>query len=122
MTEAILYVVAKYPQVQHVAPEVDPPGVHEHRGENGEKAGYRVGEETSGNEGPAHDERIAAAHLDQEKDDIKRDQGIGDHRESPAGGIIVTDWKHEALLIERNVSVRRAEDEPKLRSLTLDYQ
>ena len=51
--------------------------------------------ETGRNEGPLTNERIAAVELDEEEEDIERDQHDGDDGHRPASGIVVTYRKHE---------------------------
>jgi hypothetical protein len=55
--------------------------------------------ETARNENPAPYKGVAAAHLDEEKQDVQRDQRKGDQRDGPARAVVITDWKHEIYLL-----------------------
>ena len=96
MPEAVLDIVAEYPQEQHVAEQMHPAAMHEHRREHGGGIGGRVSENCR-DERPFDDEGIALGKLQEKNQHIEADQHEGD-----AGGraplpIVVADRKHEAL-------------------------
>src|SRR5262245_59664544 len=93
-SEIVLDVVAEDPEVEHVATEVQPTGVHEHGGEDGGDGAGRVLREAPRYEGPLVDERVAAAQLDEEKQDVERNQPIGHDGQRPAALVVIADRKH----------------------------
>jgi hypothetical protein len=90
--ETVFHIVAKDPQVKHVAPQVDPPGVHEHGSEEGQEITAGIGKEAARYESPLANERVTAAQLYKEEQDVQSDQGIRDQRKSSARAVIITDW------------------------------
>jgi hypothetical protein len=111
--ETILDIVPKDPQVEHVATQVEPPGMHEHGGEQRQKIGAGIGEETAGHERPLLDERVAAREFHEEKERIQDDQGIGDNRNRSASAIVIPNWQHVILsaslaLLARTCALIRA--------------
>ena len=42
MSQPVLDIIAEYPEVEHVAPDMQQPAVHEHRGKYGEHRRYRL--------------------------------------------------------------------------------
>ena len=44
MPETVFYIVAEYPQVKHVASEVNSPGVHEHGAEERQEITSGIGQ------------------------------------------------------------------------------
>jgi hypothetical protein len=56
MPKTIFDVVSKDPQVKHVTSQVEPPGMHEHGSEEGQKFTPGIGKEASGDKCPLHDE------------------------------------------------------------------
>jgi hypothetical protein len=78
---------------------MNPPGVHEHGTEERQEITSGIGQEAGRHEGPLHNKRVTATQLYQEEEHIQGDQGIRDHRNGPARGIIITDWEHEIFLL-----------------------
>ena len=95
--EPVLDVVAEDPEVEHVAAEVHPAGVHEHRREDRRHICGGVSQEPGWHERPLPDERIAAAELDDEEQHVKGDQGVGDDRETPFAAVVVANGQHRTL-------------------------
>jgi hypothetical protein len=60
VAELVFDIVPKDPQKQHIAAEVQPATMHEHRRENGDGIGLRMGGKSGRNESPMVDEPIAA--------------------------------------------------------------
>ena len=73
MPKPVFHVVAEDPQIKQVAAQVNPPGMHEHGREERHKISAGIGQKAAGDKGPLHDERIAAAQLYEEKQDIQGD-------------------------------------------------
>ena len=72
--ELVLDVVAEDPQIEHVAAEMQPAAVHEHGGEDGGHVAGWVLAEPGRNERPLANEGIAAVQLDEEEENVERDQ------------------------------------------------
>jgi hypothetical protein len=78
MPETVFHIVAEDPQVKHVAPEVNPPGVHEHGTEERQEITAGIGKEAPRHESPLSNKRVTTTQLYQEKQDVHSDQGIRD--------------------------------------------
>jgi hypothetical protein len=92
--ETVFHIVTEDPQVQHVASQVKPPGMHEHGREDRQTIAEGIRKEAAGNEGPRLNKSVTAALLDKEEQDVQSDQGIRDQRNSSASGIVIADWEH----------------------------
>jgi hypothetical protein len=92
--KTVFHIVAKDPQVKHVASQVKPPGMHEHGGKERQKISNGIGQEAAGDEGPLYHKSITATKLYDEKQDVQGDQGIRDQRKCPARAIVITDGEH----------------------------
>src|SRR5207237_6664574 len=105
--EGVLDVVAEDPEVEHVAAEVQPAGVQEHRGQQGDVDGQpdlRVGVDAAGDlarhRAPLHDEALellfGQGHLVQESRHVDGDHRIVAVGKAPALSGVVTDGEHRA--------------------------
>ena len=92
--ETILDIVAEDPQEQHVAEQMHPAAVQEHRGEDGIGIGCRRIGEARRDEGKLLDEPVARGELDQEHDHVERDEDDRDDRHGAALRVVVAQWKH----------------------------
>ena len=90
MPEPVLHVVPKYPQVEHIATQVHPAGMHEHGRKYRDDREDRVSCQAAWDERPLLDERFARRELEQEHDDADRDQSVGNDRCGVAVGVIIT--------------------------------
>src|SRR5262245_57111105 len=106
VAETILDIVTKDPKVEHVSTQMYPSGVHEHGGKQRWEIRGRIGEKPGRNERPLFNERVATAELDEEEQDVQRDQRIRDYREGSLAAVVVTDWKHECSSSNRGVKGR----------------
>jgi hypothetical protein len=73
--------------------------MHEHGREERRHIPDGIGVEAARDESPLPHERVTAALLYKEEQDVESDQGIRDERNSPARRIVVTDWKHAIYLL-----------------------
>src|SRR4030095_10932147 len=76
-----------------------PPGMHEHGSEERRKITGGIRKEAARNESPPPNKRVAATLLDKEKQDVQRNQGIRNQRNSSARGIVIADWEHRIDLL-----------------------
>jgi len=63
MPETIFHIVAEDPQVQHVASQVKPPGMHEHGSEERRKITSGIGKEAAWDEGIPSNKSVTATLL-----------------------------------------------------------
>jgi hypothetical protein len=61
MPETVFYIVAEYPQVEHVAAQMKPAGVHEHGREEGQGISDGVSHKAGRHKSPFLDESVTAA-------------------------------------------------------------
>lgn len=80
VAEAVFDIVAEDPQKQHIAEQVQPAAMHEHRGEYGHQIGAWVVRKSGGNEGPIGDELVSAAKFSQEDQHVEADKRERDDR------------------------------------------
>ena len=106
MTDSMFEVVAEYPEKQHVAAEVTPAAVQEHRGQQRgpERIGNRGRQIDAGavllrNDTPGGDERLhrrigRTVDLQEEREHVERDDRDGDVCRSSALFVVVAYGKH----------------------------
>jgi hypothetical protein len=70
VSKAVFDVVTKDPQVKHVAKQVDPTSMHEHRREYRREFSRRICEQSSGNHGPLLNERLTSIHLNKKEKNV----------------------------------------------------
>jgi hypothetical protein len=75
--------------------------MHEHGSEERQKITGRIGKEAARNESPLPNKRVTVTttRLYKEKQDVQRDQGIRDQRNSSAKGIIIAIGNITLLLL-----------------------
>ncbi len=81
MPHAVFDVVTKDAQVEHIAQQVQPAGVHEDGGEKGDALSDGVGDKPGGDKRPGDDETFPCQQLHEEHDDVQPDQADGDEGE-----------------------------------------
>ena len=74
MAEIVLDIVAEGPEKGHVAEEMQPAAMQEHRGEHGRKMADRVSEELARYERPMAHKGFALALLDEKHQNIGDDE------------------------------------------------
>ncbi len=95
MPEPVFHIIPEDPQVQHIPPDMDPPGMHKHRGEDGEEIPARICEEAGGNKRPHLNKCIASGEFYKKKEHIERNQGIRNVRDKPSSAVVIPDRKHK---------------------------
>jgi hypothetical protein len=70
MAKAVFDIVSEDPQEKHIAEEMQPTTMHEHRGENRQRVGAGFGRKSGGDKRPFFDELIPAAEFHKEKQDV----------------------------------------------------
>lgn len=91
MPKAVLNIIPKDDEIEHVAQQVHPTAVHEHGGKNRYKETTRILRKIGRSECPGIDEFISTRHLNEENDEVEDHQRPGDHGNYSAVGIVISD-------------------------------
>jgi hypothetical protein len=98
VSEAVLDIVAKDPQEQHIAEQMQPTAMHEHGREDRDRVCLGTAGKARRYESPVLDELVAAGKLDEEDQDIEADKDEGDVRHAPPLRVVVADREHAGAL------------------------
>jgi hypothetical protein len=72
--------------------------MHEHGSEERRKITCWICLEATRNERPPPNKIFTSAELQKEKQNVERDQGIRNYRNSSFSRIVITDWEHKIYL------------------------
>src|SRR5215218_7558633 len=105
MPHGVLDVVAEDPEEEHVAADVEPTAVEEHRGQ--ERKEVVPGRDLARDGAPAVDEIhqfwFGKRYLIQEDEDVERNQAVVDERGQATTVVLVPNRKHPAVLLRPRI-------------------
>ena len=96
-SHGVFDLAAESPQVNHVADDVHPAGMHEHGGENRDPAVAM--DDANRDDGPGPDEAIAIDQLFEKNIGVEDDDGDGGERKTPQRPRGIAEWDEAAHYI-----------------------